>query len=785
MQSDRSPALGRGRFLASAALVLAASLPHFALAAAPSAPAVDAPAPAAPAADGAAPDASGQSGVGEIIVTAQKRPESLQRTPIALTAIGGDSIRQQQISTFRDLSGGRVPGLLAPKRSTAYTTQQYSIRGIGEIDTYPEPAVALYVDDVYLARTVGSLYDTPDLERVEVLRGPQGTLYGRNSSAGAIRFITKDPTAAPSLDASASYGSFKNIDVKARVNGAILADDKLNGALTVIRHTRDGWEHSVPLDRDVNDIDLWVVRGKLKSQVAPGFTLTLAGDAMFDRGSQSYYTPVNQPNGIPGSGQATDPNLTWSDTLPYNRTTTYGGSLTAKYEIDNHFTVKSVTAYRGLHGPIYYDNDGVTAIKGDSLALFWQKQFTEELNLNGEFDRWNFVAGLYFFKEGFHNHRLSQSADSPLDDVGTVTHTNNWLDTTSLAVFGQANIKATDRLTFTVGGRWTTDRRKFHNIGQTGRGWRLHDPQDWGYNPDQFFVQYPTGASAAATLASYDVTADPKSFSRFTPKLSVQIDWNKNVFQYASFSQGFKSGGYDLRSVSAIGSSTPYLPQLTSTYETGLKTRLFGGKATFNLAAYYNDIKDFQVRATSTAALGVVTNQLINAGKAASWGAEAELTLAPVDGLNITGSAAWLRTKYRTFTATLPANVAGRTTLLGLDFPYAPEWQFGGSINYRLPLHIPGALRVGADAQYESRRFPDIYNTPQIAVGAQTYVNGTINYTAADDSWSVGASVRNLFNLRRGQFGGYSPSNAGKYPLYYLAYNEPRTLNVTVTKSFH
>lgn len=727
-------------------------------------------------------DASG--GVTDIVVTAQKRAEPLQHTPIAVTAIGGDTIEQQKISTFRDLSGGRVPGLLAPKRSTAQTTQQYSIRGIGEIDTYPEPAVAVYVDDVYLARTVGSLYDTPDLERVEVLRGPQGTLYGRNSSAGAIRFITKDPTAQPSADLSASFGSYRNVDLKARINGAILEDDKLNGALTVIRHTRKGWEHSIPLNRDVNDIDLTVLRGKLKSKLAPGLSLTLAGDAMFDSATQSYYTPINQPNGIPGAGIVTNPDLTWSSTLPYNRTTTYGGSGTLQWELNKALSIKSVTAYRGLHGPIYYDNDGVTAIKGDSLAQFWQHQFTQELNLNGEFDHWNFVAGLYYFSEGFHNHRLSQSAGAAVDNVGTVTHTNNWLNTTAWAVFGQANIHLTHQLTATIGGRWTTELRKFRNIGQTGRNWGLQEPQDWNYDPDYFFVKYPTGANASASLTGFDVTADPRRFSRFTPKLGLQYDWSKNIFQYVSWSQGFKSGGYDLRSVTAIGSSTPYLPQLTTTYETGLKTRLWGGKATFNLAAYYNDIDDFQVRATSTAALGVVTNQLINAGKAASWGGEAELTLAPADGLTITGSAAYLKTKYRTFTATLPANVAGRTTLIGLDFPYAPRWQFGASANYRLPVKLPGALRVGGDVQYESSRYADIYNTPQLQVLPQTYVNGTINFAADKGNWSVGVNVRNLFNLRRAQFGGYSPSNAGVYPLNYRAYNEPRMINLTLTKGF-
>lgn len=774
----RAASTGRRRVIAGGAMLLPLAIPAGAHAAQV---APDASGDAA----GVAANDGGNGGVGEIIVTASKRQESLQRTPIAVTALGSDAIDQQKISTFRDLSGGRVPGLLAPKRSTAQTTQQYSMRGIGETDTYPEPAVAVYVDDVYLARTVGSLYDTPDLERVEVLRGPQGTLYGRNSSAGAIRFITKDPAAAPSLDMSAAYGTFNNVDLKARVNGAILADDKLNGSLSVIRHTRDGWQYSVPLNRDVNDIDLWVVRGKLKSVITDQLSLVLSGDAMFDRSSQSYYTPVNQPDGQPGTGQKTNPDLTWSKTLPYNRTTTYGGSITAKYEIDSHLTLKSVTAYRALHGPIYYDNDGVTAIKGDSYAGFEQNQFTEEVNLNGEFDRWNFVAGAYFFREYFHNHRLSQSAGAALDNVGTVNHTNNWLRTTSWAFFGQANVKLTDKLTVTLGGRWTTDLRKFHNIAEQGRGWSLHDPQEWNYDPDQFFRNWPTGVTASAAFSSFDITAKPARFSRFTPKVGLQVDWTPDVFQYLSWSQGFKSGGYDLRTNTVVGSQTPYRPQITTTYETGIKTRLFNGAATANLALFYNDIKDFQVRASSTAALGAVVNQLINAGKAASWGGELEITAVPVNGLTVTGNVAYLRTKYRTFTATLPANVAGRATLIGLDFPYAPEWQFGGSVNYRLPLKVPGAWRVGADLQYEAPRFADIYNTAQTQVGAQTYVNGTINYTSEAGDWSIGASVRNLFNLRRGQFGGYAPTNAGQYPLYYLAYNEPRTFNVTVTKSFH
>ena len=323
------------------------------------------------------------NGLQSIVVTAQRRSETVQKTPLAITAFAQDAIDQQKISNFRDLSG-RVPGLLAPKRSTAYTTQQYAIRGIGEIDTYPEPAVAVYVDDVYLARTVGSLYDTPDLDRVEVLRGPQGTLYGRNSSAGAILFITNDPTAEKSADFGLTVGNYSNADVRVRLNGGILPGDKLNASLTLIRHTRDGWTHDVPLNIDVNDLDLTVVRGKLKADLTERLRVTVSVDGMRDRSSQSYYSPVNQPDGIP-SGNAPNPNLTWSTVLPYNRTTVYGGSLTIKDDLTDHLTLKLVSALRGMHGPIYYDNDGVTQIKGDSYAGFNQHYATEELDLNGEF----------------------------------------------------------------------------------------------------------------------------------------------------------------------------------------------------------------------------------------------------------------------------------------------------------------------------------------------------------------------------------------------------------------
>jgi len=722
-------------------------------------------------------DAGGQ-GPGEIVITASKRRESIQRTPIAVTAITSGDVEQARISTFRDIAG-RVPGLVAPRQSSAQTTQTYSMRGIGEPDTFPEPAVAVYIDDVYLARTVGSLYDTPDLERVEVLRGPQGTLYGRNSSAGTIRFITKDPTSDPSLYVSAAYGSYDNVDLKLRVNGPILANDKLNGALSVIRHTRDGWMYSIPLRQHVNNYDLWALRGKLKSELTDRLSVTLSGDAMFDRSTQSYYAPVNQPNGETGTGVKTDPDVTWAEGPPFNKTNAYGGALTINYALTDELTLKSITAYRGFDGPIYYDNDGVTAIKSDSYAGFRQYQKTQEFNLNGEFDRLNFVVGLYYFYEYFLNDRINQSATSSVDNIGQILKVKNWVRTTSYSAFGQLNYKLTDIFTVTVGGRYTTDKRKFRTIIGSKANTQLLEPWLWDYDPEVLEERF----GAFPNLV--DITVDPKRFSNFTPKLGLQAQWTPDIMSYLSWSKGFKSGGFDLRSTTLASATSPYRPQIVTAYEGGVKSRFLDGRLTANLAIYYNDIKDLQLRATSPATPTTPGfSGIINAASGSTKGAELELGLVPIDGLRLGASAAYLKTKYKTFTAALPANAAGRTTLLGLDFPLSPKWQLGGNIDWTLPIDVPGQWRVSGDISYETKRYFDLYNTPQALQGPQTFVNGTISYTTAGGDLTAGIQATNLFDTRYDQRTVYVPANAGQYPNYARGYNNPRMINVFINKTF-
>jgi iron complex outermembrane receptor protein len=714
--------------------------------------------------------------LGEVVVTAQKRSERLQETPVAVSAFSVDDITQESIATFRDISG-KVPGLVVPKRSTSYTTQQYSMRGVGEIDTFPEPTVAVYVDDVYLARTVGSIYDTPDLERVEVLRGPQGTLYGRNSSAGAIKFITKDATSDPGGEVSASYGNYNHLNLKARINGAILDDERLNGSLSVVRRTRDGWTRSVPLGKDVNDLDLTVLRTKLNSVLSDKLSTSFSADGMWDRSSQTYYTPYNQPNGLPGGGSP-DPDKTWSNTKPLNKTEVYGGSLTFYYDFSPEITLKSVSAWRGMQGPIYYDNDGVTWIKGDSYAGFNQHYWTQEFNLNGSYERLDYVLGLYYFDEFFNNNRLGQAASSNLNNVGVRTWTDSDSYTKSWAVFGQLDYDLTESFSTTLGARYTVERKKFDNVGATQAGTSLIYPLPGGGDPDLF----PTLFSNAATR--YDVEGDWETYTSLTPKLGFQYKFSPDLMVYVSYSQGFKSGGFDLRATSLESSITPYDPQTTTAYEAGIKAAWFNNRLITNLAVYRNNIDEFQVRAQTTGALGNTGSFLINAGEAHSQGVELEITALPTENLKLGFNLAYLETEYDKFTATLPNNEKGLTTLEGLDFPYAPAWQASATLNYRIPLSIPGALRLGLDANFESKRYSDLLNTEQTSVASQTFINGTINWTSPDGSLTSGLEGKNLTDLRRPQSGGYRAAFSGTETTYYHAYSEPRFFNVFVTQNF-
>jgi iron complex outermembrane receptor protein len=342
-----------------------------------------------------------------VVVTAERRATNLQNTPIAITAFSPGVLQDRGIGSIRDLAG-QVPNLSVARANISYTTQTYSLRGVGETDPIQEPVLAIYVDDVYQPRQIGSMLDFNDIERVEVLRGPQGTLYGRNSSAGALRIITADPGNQLRTEDSLTFGNFRAVKALASVRTPIIAD-RLAASLSFLHNQRDGITFDPTQSRDMNRIDVDAARAKLHFTPDDRWDLLLTVNGMVDRSDTRSYVPAAQP-GVTGScaplpawrcpGFAT--NRSYSEVPPYQHLDQLSGSLRTLYSITNELELKLITAGGGFNlNPVYYDNDGVAALIQKNLIHYDDGYFTQEVQLNGKYELVSFTSGLFYLRERF------------------------------------------------------------------------------------------------------------------------------------------------------------------------------------------------------------------------------------------------------------------------------------------------------------------------------------------------------------------------------------------------
>ncbi|KAF0812649.1 Pesticin receptor [Andreprevotia sp. IGB-42] len=672
----------------------------------------------------------GDGSVPEVTVTAQHKVENLQKTPIALSVFGEQQLEDQKIESVRDLAG-RVPNLNMPRSSISYSTQTYSLRGIGESDPIQEAAVAVYADDLYIPRAISSMLDFNDVEQVEVLRGPQGTLYGRNSSAGAIRVITRDPDENTRGFVQVSGGNFDALNVRALISGPI-KDDVLFGSLSLIHLSRDGTSWNPTRDQYVNNIDVTAVRGKLRAKPAAGWDVQLTVNGLADRSDTTSYTPQQQPPG------QYDPWVTYSSLDPKNHLNQGSGVLRALYAIDDHLQFKSVTAYSAFDQPVDYDNSGQAAQIQQNLIKYKQHYFTQEFQLNGSYDRYDFTAGLYYYHENFEANRNNNTyvaASKKTSRLGEYSTTV----TDSIALYGQGDYRITDALRTTAGIRFTREQKDF-------------DYTHYLLNPAQQII----GRDFAAQ--------DSEAWSSITPKLGVDYQWNPTTNQYAYVARGFKAGGYDNRAPTYLAATTPFSPETVTTYETGLKSELFDRKLRLNTALFYNSYDDLQATALDPA---TGANQRFNAAKAHTWGVEVESAATVARGLSLQFNLAYLKAVYDDF-----ANAGGPgTNAAGKDLTFSPHWSASAAVSYVVPVELPGVLRFNADIQYQTSSYANAMNTQPYLIPAQKFINGNISYLSADSRWLTRLSVSNLLNDAYAQSSAYVPSSTA----YYSNYNAPRT----------
>jgi iron complex outermembrane receptor protein len=704
----------------------------------------------APAAQAAGVDAAGSVGVEEVVVTAQRRATNLQNTPIAITAYSAKALADRQIGSIRDLSG-QIPNFSIARANISYTTQIYSLRGVGETDPIQEPVVAVYIDDVYQPRQIGSMLDFNDVQRIEVLRGPQGTLYGRNSSAGAIRVITNEPTDTFHTSDSLTYGSYNDFEARALVSGPIDGKD-LTGSLSYLHHQRDGITSDPTLGYDVNRIHLDAARAKLRW--TPGrWDVEGVLNVLIDRSDTRSYIPAVQPGGFSKT-------TSYSEVPPTQHLNQAGGSVRAIYDLSDHLKVKSISSYGGFDlDPVNYDNDGQAALVQKNLIHYNDQYLTQELQLNGDYGWVNFTSGFFYLHERFFVQRDGYSRKNAVNTTPLATpsdyaflRAHNITDTDSYAAFGEANWKLTSKLTLTTGLRETIESKRF----------------DFN-NSFLNLAGQATGPEIDATghLVQGDVD---HSWSALTPKASVSYQWTPDLLQYATYSRGFKSGGYDNRATRLDLAEIPFNPEYVDSYETGVKSELFDRRLRANVAVFYNQYKDLQVSYSDPAYPGNSIRG--NAGQAHTEGVEVELDGRATERLTLQASAGYLFAVYDSY-----KNAGGLgVNANGHDLINAPRWSLSGGLGYLVPLPVPGSVRLGVDAQWSSDAYSSALERPQDRYPAQGFLNANVSWTSDDSHWTAILSGRNILDSQKPVAASYTPSTA----ILYYNFPDPATVNLTL-----
>lgn len=684
-------------------------------------------------------DKSQDVAVDEIVVTAQHKKENLQKAPISATVLGKRQLEEQNISSVRDLAG-EVPNLTQPRSSISYSTATYFIRGIGEADPIQQSGVAVYADDLYIPRSISSMLDFNDVKQVEVLRGPQGTLYGRNSSAGVVRVITDDPNNTTKASVEVGAGNYGAVETHALISGPIIQDE-LYGSLSLIHLTRDGTSKDPTRNIDVNNIDLNSLRAKLRATPTPDWDIQLTLSGLLDRSQTTSYTPYVQPNG------AHQPWVSYSSLDPTNHLDQGSAILRAIYTIDPHLQFKSVTTDSEFTQPVNYDNSGSAAQLQQNLIVYKQKYFTQDFQLNGHYDRFDFTTGLFFFHENFEADR-NNNTFSAAKNITTRYGEYSTTTTDNAAIYGQGTYKLTDLLHATAGVRYD------------------YEKQDFDYN--HYFL------NQAQQIIGLDFHANPsKSWNSFTPKIGLDYQWTPSINEYFTIARGFKAGGFDNRSPTLAAANLGFQPETVTTYETGIKSELFDRRLRINADIFYNDYKDLQATAIDPAT-GV--SQRFNAASAKTYGAEIETTEAITHNLNLRLNVAYLDATYGNF-----VNAEGLgTNAQDKSIVNSPKWNASAGVSYIVPVNLPGILKTNADYLFQTKSFTDPLNTDPFLVPTQKFVNANISYVTPDQHWTTTLAVKNLLNGAYAQSAAYSPGTTA----HYENYNAPRTWVLSLKYDF-
>ena len=702
----------------------------------------------------------------DIVVTAQRREQSLLDVPLAVSALSGDRLAEQGIVNSAQL-GAAVPNL---QINSPYgnTQPNFSLRGIGVANEYNSnqaSPVGVYLDDVYLAPRTSHGMGLFDLERIEVLRGPQGTLFGRNTTGGAVNFITRRPDLSGSEGyVQLGYGNFNTITAQAAFE-TTLSPDVIGLRLAVNYADGDGQIKNVFAGgRDGNSTD--TLQGRASLRISPGDALdiTLRGYAGRDRGTQAGVHGLTAFRAGLGFWQTNE------NRMGDSNTDAWGMSANIGYDLTDSLRVTSITSYDGGKQQLQQAADGSPA---DVLDISWNsqyRQFSQELRGNYSGDGLSFVGGLFY---GWDQNITDNRFNLPLPPAGGFFQ-HYRQQRRSYAAFGQADVNLTDRLVLTLGARYTHDTARYDEayaylfVGAVG----VADTPIATTIP----CNGPAGSCAynpALRLALSD------SGNALTGRIALSYTMADDTLVYASYNRGYRAGAVNGGGYTSSAGISFIEPERVNAYEVGIKGRAMDGRLTLAASAFYYDYSNQQLQDTRTGAVSF----LVNAPASKVYGYETEATFRPMPGMRLTGSLGLLHSEYSELT--LQA-----TDLSGNRLPFAPKMTAQLGMEWDMAQLGGGTITFAPTMAYSSQQYFSPFNaenvvgSPQVNSELQQGANAKVNVglSWSNDAVTVRAFANNLFE--RETYGyGLDLRGAG-FPYNFLVPTMPRTYGVSVRFGF-
>ncbi len=675
-------------------------------------------------------------GIEEVVVTARKREENLQEVPVSISSFSATDIEAMSMTNLKELGQFTTNFNFFNHGQLGGTSAIVFMRGIGQVDPSFsfESGVGIYADGVYLGRMQGSNLDLGELERVEILRGPQGTLFGRNTMGGAVNLVSAKPTDELEGYVEITGGEYNRTDATASIN-LPLVPGVLAARLYAGTRNRDGFGGR--FDRftgekidDMGNVDRVSAKALIDWNVSDDINVLLSFDGMraHERGPVRKVVAYNAPGteDVPvfllnmfvepdfGNAFLTDSDFTnYSNGLNVNDTDVWGVSLTVDWDLDS-WTLKSITAYRDMDVFNGVDPDGSIYTIINQHNDLVQDQFSQEFQFSGlSFDdRLDWVFGLYYFTEDGRTIVPVDVFRELKDFIGLDLSftTDQLIDNQSYSAYGQSTYQLTDKLSMTTGLRVTHDKKE---VTRT-----------------QF--RHLSGI----VLAPWDTAGG--SWTAVTGRLGFEYQWNSDIMTYVSMARGYKGGGINARGLT-LRNFVPFDPEYIWTYEAGLRSDWADNRVRFNASAFYSDYSDIQVSVIQGSEGAEPVAFIANAAKARIVGFESDLIVAPAPGLNLSAGVGLTDAEYRSFAPDFVAPINKDT-----PFVKTPKWSVTLAGEYTVPVGGWGQLTARADWVHKSKVSHDAVNSPNVVQESYGLLNAKLSLEVNDGAWLISVFGTNL-----------------------------------------